>query len=117
MKAYELLYRGARPADWGAVDTAVIRFLSKPQFGLPPVFINLSNEVLISSATTEFAQVVSANDVTFEMGEAVSGYADRNTIVEKVDPLIDVGARVALDDFGAGLDGLERLYAIRRAQP
>lgn len=27
--------------------------------------------------------------------------------------MIGVGARVALDDFGAGRDGLERLYAIR----
>lgn len=115
VKACELLYRGARPADWAAVDSAVIKFLSKPQIGLPPVFINLSNEVLISSAASEFAQVVSANDVTFELSEAVSGYAHRNTIAEKVNQLIDVGARVALDDFGAGRDGLERLYAIRRA--
>ena len=114
VKACELLYRGARPADWTAVDGAVINFLSKPQIGLPPVYINLSNEILMSGATVDFAQVASANDVTFELSEAVSGYTNRGAIAEKVNQLIEVGARVALDDFGAGRDGLERLYAIRR---
>jgi EAL domain-containing protein (putative c-di-GMP-specific phosphodiesterase class I) len=112
VKAFELLYRGPRPADWAKVDGAVIRFLSTPR-GLPPVFINLSNDALIAHDAGEFLSVSVANDVTFELSEEVSGYADRDAIAEKVNELVLGGARVALDDFGAGRDGLERLYAIR----
>jgi EAL domain-containing protein (putative c-di-GMP-specific phosphodiesterase class I) len=113
VKACELLYRGARPADWAKVDAAVISFLSTPQTGLPPVFINLSNDILMAHKVSDFAHVVSANDVTFELSEAVSGYRERAAIADRVNQLIDVGARVALDDFGAGRDGLDRLYSIR----
>lgn len=112
VKACELLYRGERPADWTRVDAAVLNFFSKPKPELPPVFINLSNDILMSRDTNEFAQVATANDVTFELSEAVSGYCERVRIAQKVNELIGVGARVALDDFGAGRDGLERLYAI-----
>ena len=112
VKACELLYRGARPADWARVDAAVLNFLSKPRPELPPVFINLSNDILMSCDTDEFAQVAKANDVTFELSEAVSGYCDRVQIAQKVNQVIGAGVRVALDDFGAGRDGLERLYAI-----
>lgn len=113
VKAWELLYRGARPVDWSAVDAAVINYLSTPRPDLPPLYVNLSNEVLMSESGPDLAQVVSANDVTFELSEAVSGHSDRAAIADKVNQLIDVGARVALDDFGAGRDGFERLYAIR----
>lgn len=113
--AYELLYRGPRHIEWVKVDNAVLNFLSTPQPGLPAVFVNLSNEILISLNTCDLAQAASANDVTFELSEAVSGYMDRFAIAEKVNRMIDVGARVALDDFGAGRDGLERLYSIRSA--
>lgn len=115
VRAHELLYRGPRPANWAAVDASVIRFLSQPNAGLVPVYVNLSNETLMTHGPDAFAQVVAANDVTFELSEAVSGYLHRNAIADKVNELIEVGARVALDDFGAGRDGLERLYAIRRA--
>jgi EAL domain-containing protein (putative c-di-GMP-specific phosphodiesterase class I) len=112
--AYELLYRGPRPADWAKVDAAVIRFLATPQVGLVPLYVNLSNEILMAHSVEEFAQVVLANDVTFELSEAVSGYTTRTAIADKVNQLIEKGARVALDDFGAGRDGLDRLYAIKR---
>jgi len=113
VKAWELLYRGQRPADWAKVDSAVVSFLSNRQPKLPPLFVNLSNEILMSHSARDFAHVATVNDVTFELSEAVSGYCDRAAIAEKVNQLIDVGVRVALDDFGAGRDGLERLYAIR----
>jgi EAL domain-containing protein (putative c-di-GMP-specific phosphodiesterase class I) len=113
VKACELLFRGQMPADWGKVDGAVISFLSKRQAKLPPVFVNLSNDILMSRSAGDFAQVAAVNDVTFELSEAVSGYCDRAAIAAKVNQLIDVGVRVALDDFGTGRDGLERLYAIR----
>lgn len=113
VKACELLYRGTRPANWAEVDAAVLSFLSTARPALPPMFVNLSNEALIARPADAFAQVMSANDVTFELSEAVSGYIDRAEIAEKVNKLLDVGARVALDDFGAGRDGMERLYSIR----
>lgn len=112
--AYELLYRGARPADWVAVDTAVIRFLAEHRVGLGPVYVNLSDDVLMAHGAELFAQVASANDVTFELSESVSSYCERKSIAAKVNQLIDAGARVALDDFGAGRDGLERLYSVRQ---
>lgn len=114
VKAYELLYRGPRPVDWAEVDGAVIQFLAQPHAGLVPVYVNLSNDILMTHGPEVFAQVVAANDVTFELSEAVSGYSDRDVIAARVNELLGIGARVALDDFGAGRDGLERLYAIRR---
>lgn len=114
VKAFELLYRGPRPANWADVDGAVLHFLAKPQAGLAPVYMNLSNDILMAHGAEVFAQVAAANDVTFELSEAVSGYSDRIAIADKVNQLISVGARVALDDFGAGRDGLQRLYAIGR---
>jgi EAL domain-containing protein (putative c-di-GMP-specific phosphodiesterase class I) len=111
--ACELLYRGPMPADWSQVDAAVLRFLSTPQVGLCPLYVNLSNAALVGHDTQRFAQVAAANNVTFELSEAVSGYLDRSAIADKVNQLLEVGARVALDDFGAGRDGLDRLYAIR----
>jgi EAL domain-containing protein (putative c-di-GMP-specific phosphodiesterase class I) len=112
--AYELLYRGQRPADWMAVDTAVIQFLIQDQTGLGPVYVNLSDDVLMAHGVELFAQAASANDVTFELSESVSGYCERKAIAAKVNQLIDAGVRVALDDFGAGRDGLERLYSVRK---
>jgi EAL domain-containing protein (putative c-di-GMP-specific phosphodiesterase class I) len=113
VKACELLYRGPIPADWAAVDAAVIRFLSEPQAGLPPLFINVSDDILMACSVDDFSKVVSANDVTLELSEAVSGYCNRVAIAGRVNQLIERGARVALDDFGAGRDGLERLYSLR----
>ncbi|MFC5550186.1 EAL domain-containing protein [Massilia aerilata] len=112
VKACELLYRGQRPADWASVDAAMLGFLSVPRPGLPPVYVNLSNDILMSRGADELARVATANDVTFELSEAVSGYGDRAAIASKVNELIGAGVRVALDDFGAGRDGLQRLYAI-----
>jgi EAL domain-containing protein (putative c-di-GMP-specific phosphodiesterase class I) len=113
VKACELLYRGKKPADWAAVDAAVLKYLSVHRAGLPPLYINLSNDIVITGKVSEFAQVATANDVTFELSEAMSGYSERDNIAQKVNQLIGAGARVALDDFGAGRDGLERLYALR----
>lgn len=113
VKACELLYRGERPVDWVVIDRSVLKFLSSPRAGLPPLYVNISNDVLMSRTANEFALATRANDVTFELSEAVSGYCDRCAIADKVNHLIGVGAQVALDDFGAGRDGLERLYAIR----
>lgn len=113
VKACELLYRGAMPADWALVDAAMIGFLSKPRIGLPPLFVNVSDDILMARSVDDFTKVVSANDVTFELSEAITGYCNRVAIADRVNQMIDVGARVALDDFGAGRDGLERLYSLR----
>lgn len=112
VKACELLYRGERPVNWALVDSAVLNFLRAPRPGLPPIYVNLSNDILMSRNANDFAEAAMANDVTFELSEAVSGYRDRATIAQKVNQIVGAGARVALDDFGAGRDGLERLYAI-----
>lgn len=110
--AYELLYRGPHPANWTLVDTAVLNFLSSPRPGLPALFVNLSNDVLMSLPVADLASVAAANEVTFELSEAISGYADRAAIAHRANEIIASGTRMALDDFGAGRDGLERLYSI-----
>lgn len=110
--AYELLYRGPAPANWAVVDTAVIQFLSVPRPDLPSLFVNLSNDVLMSLSVADFAKAAAANELTFELSEAISGYAERTAIAERANEIIASGTRMALDDFGAGRDGLERLYAI-----
>jgi hypothetical protein len=42
----------------------------------------------------------------------VNEYGQRERIAEKVNAFIDQGVRVAIDDFGAGRDSLERLYEL-----
>lgn len=108
---YELLYRSTIPCDWADVDAALVRYLQVAQ-GHPTLFVNLSDQGLLAASVDELVQAAACNMVVFELSESVSGYAQRERIAEKVNALIERGVRVAIDDFGAGRDSLERLYAI-----
>ncbi|MFC5460184.1 hypothetical protein [Massilia niabensis] len=44
------------------------------------MFVNLSNDVLMSREASEFAHAASAYGVTFELSEALSGYRDQAAI-------------------------------------
>lgn len=108
---HELLYRGARPCVWAEVDAALIRYLQIAR-SHPQLFINLSNQGLLDATVEDLVRAAALNTVVFELSESVTEYAQRERIAEKVNTLIERGVRVAIDDFGAGRDSLERLYEL-----
>lgn len=111
---YEFLFRGAHPENWLDIDAALLSYLSRPR-SVPRIFINLSNPGLMEHTVAQFMTVSRANNVIFEISESVNEYAEREAIAQKVNAMIASGVSVALDDFGAGRDSLERLYSL--AQP
>jgi len=108
---YELLYRSANPCVWSEVDAALVRYLQVAR-SHPQLFINLSNQGLLDATVEDLVQAAALNTVVFELSESVAEYAQRDRIAEKVNTLIERGVRVAIDDFGAGRDSLERLYEL-----
>lgn len=114
---YEFLYRGtAWPtsvAEWMAVDRAVLRYLAQvDEGGGKPCFINLSHESLLTTEEAAFAAACARNDLRFEMSEAEAEKILFDEVCEKVNRLSSLGMQFAIDDFGAGLDGSLRLYAL-----
>ena len=110
---YELLYRGVHPCVWSVVDAALVRYLQVAR-SHPLLFVNLSNQGLLDAAIENLVQAAACNTVIFELSESVIEYSQRERIAEKVNALIERGVRVAIDDFGAGRDSLERLYKLGR---
>lgn len=108
---HELLYRSAHPCVWPEVDAALVRYLQVAR-SHPQLFINLSNQGLLDAAVEDLVQAAALNKVVFELSESFTEYAQRERIAEKVNTLIERGVRVAIDDFGAGRDSLERLYEL-----
>lgn len=108
---HELLYRGAHPGSWSDVDAALIAYLQAPR-AHALLFINLSNQGLLNASIDELVRASTSNSVIFELSESVLEYAQRAHIAAKVNELIGQGVRVAIDDFGAGRDSLERLYEL-----
>ena len=118
---YEFLYRGAvRPetsADWARVDRGVIRYLSEIAVGVEqPCFVNLSHESLLALPECAFTAATTLNDLRFEMSEAVAEGELFDQVCAKVNRLAANGVHFAIDDFGAGLDGSRRLYALDRVE-
>lgn len=112
MERYEALYRGLGMYTWQAIDEAFIRYLGRSPAGLPPLFVNVCNEALLTLDDAKFTSATEHNDVIFELSEASSGYAVRKDIAAKANRLISSGVRFALDDFGAGRDGLDRFFSL-----
>lgn len=114
---YEFLYRGkawpTSAAQWMAVDRAVLQYLSQAEeCDGKPCFINLSHESLLTTEETWFAAACARNDLRFEMSEAAAENALFDQVCEKINRLSSLGMQFAIDDFGAGLDGSRRLYAL-----
>lgn len=114
---YEFLYRGdAEPtssAQWMAVDRAVLRYLAEEsECDGKPCFVNLSHESLLITEEASFATACARNNLRFEMSEAVAESAVFDQVCEKINRLSSLGIQFAIDDFGAGLDGSRRLYAL-----
>lgn len=114
---YEFLYRGkVRPttaADWANIDEGVLRYLGQVSVGLGRVcFVNLSHESVLSVPERAFKAATRQNELRFEMSEAVAEGALFERVCDKVNHLTSHGVHFAIDDFGAGLDGSRRLYAL-----
>lgn len=114
---YEFLYRGkvwpGSVAEWMAVDRAVLRYLAQvDEGGGKPCFVNLSHESVLTTEESAFAAACSRNDIRFEMSEAAAEKLLFDQVCEKVNRLSSLGMHFAIDDFGAGLDGSLRLYAL-----
>lgn len=108
---HELLYRGPHPDSWSDVDAALIAYLQVPR-AHALLFINLSNEGLLNARIDDLVRASVSNSVIFELSESVLEYSQRAYIAAKVNELIGRGVRVAIDDFGAGRDSLERMYEL-----
>jgi EAL domain-containing protein (putative c-di-GMP-specific phosphodiesterase class I) len=116
---YEFLYRGqTRPtsaADWTSIDEGVLRYLAEVPLGLDKVlFVNLSHESVLAVPEAAFDAATRRSDLRFEISEAVTEGALFEGVCNKVNRLISKGIDFAIDDFGAGLDGSRRLYALDR---
>lgn len=114
---YEFLYRGAvRPTSataWVQVDLGVLRYLGAVSLGLDkPFFINLSHESFMAIPDSAFFAASEKNELRFELSEAVAEGRLFEEVCNKVNRLIGYGMHFAIDDFGAGLDGSRRLYAL-----
>lgn len=114
---YEFLYRGAvRPTSttaWVNVDHGVLKYLAAVSLGLgKPFFINLSHESFVAIPDSAFFAASEKNELRFELSEAVAEGGLFDEVCDKVNRLIGCGMHFAIDDFGAGLDGSRRLYAL-----
>jgi len=114
---YEFLYRGqVRPtsaAGWRDIDAGVLKYLGAVPLDLDkPSFINLSHESLLAISEATFIAASETNELRFEMSEAVADGELFDQVCEKVNRLIGQGVHFAIDDFGAGLDGSRRIYAL-----
>ena len=114
---YEFLYRGmVRPtstAGWVRVDQGVLKYLGAVALGLhQPCFINLSHESFMAIPDSAFFAAFEKNELRFELSEAVAEGELFDEVCNKVNRLIGSGMHFAIDDFGAGLDGSRRLYAL-----
>lgn len=109
---YEILYRGPTVSDWGAIDRDILNYLSQAARGLPTLFVNLSNESFLGAPAEQLVAAAKYNDVYFELSETFAGPGLFESISQKVNELTTLGVRFAIDDFGAGHDGLGRTFAL-----
>ncbi|CAH0356058.1 EAL domain-containing protein [Aquabacterium sp. CECT 9606] len=111
---YEVLYRGIEPRRWCQIDNQVLRYLALHRLHGVTLFVNLSSETLLNQEDGVFEAVADANNVIFELSETILNVEQLEAIALKVNRLTRKGLRWAIDDFGAGMDGLARLYSLDR---
>jgi EAL domain-containing protein (putative c-di-GMP-specific phosphodiesterase class I) len=111
---YELLYRGDKAVGWPDIDRAVLSYFAGRAQHLPRLFINLSNESILTIPSEVFLDAGRKNNLVFELSESLIDISSFNAVAAKVNKLSDDGLLFAIDDFGSGLDGLKRLYALKR---
>lgn len=113
---YEMLYRGVRPDLWSDVDRAVLSYFAGAARHMDKLFINLSNESILSIPAEVFIQASAKNDLVYELSESLIEPHSFEAVTGKVDKLTEAGLRFAIDDFGNGHDGLKRIFALKRVE-
>lgn len=111
---FEVLYRGNHPQTqqgWCVVDLTMLQFLSTYPIAVT-LFVNLSNETILTVDEDLLFAAHCKNNVFFEWSEAVSENGPFKKIIEKINGWTKRGLRFVIDDFGAGRDGFERLFAV-----
>ena len=115
--AHEILYRGERlPGGWGEVDKAVLQYFRSADRGDTPTFINLDHSYLLNEPDQHLLEVSKMNSVYFEISEEFVSSEVFDTLSHKINKLTAQGITFAIDDFGSGLDGLSRLFALDRVE-
>lgn len=109
----EILYRGVHPDVWVDTDRSVIHHLANNYYP-HTLFVNLSNRSLMEIAVAELLEAKAVNDIVIEISESLYSGDSYGAISERVNFLLRLGMRFAIDDFGAGNDGLFRLYSLER---
>ena len=109
---YELLYRGPRPVHWPLVDRVLLNYLAGNTRPRPALFINLSNETVLTEDLTKYVHAGARSNTYFELTEAVSDLYEYREVSRRVNAFTAEGIRFAIDDFGGGLDGLQRHAAL-----
>lgn len=110
---YEVLYRGRSSSKWRDVDLKMLRFLSRIKVRVS-LFVNLANETILTIDEDLLFAANRLNSIFFEWSEVVSNEEDFKHIVDKINAWTKRGLRFVIDDFGAGRDGFERLFAVER---
>lgn len=113
---YELLYRGARPVSWSDVDRSVLAYFASRAQSNPVLYVNLSNETILTTPDEVFHEAAQKNKLVFELSESFVDVGKFDALAAKVNTLSAAGVRFAIDDFGSGLDGMKRLYAFNRIE-
>lgn len=109
---YELLYRGPRLGAWSVIDAALLRYLSITTFRFPRLFINMANETLMGDVHNELVEASAKHEIVIELSEARTTADESSLLAAKINALAKEGVQLALDDFGSGQDGLQRLFTL-----
>lgn len=114
ISAYELLFRGDVPEQWISVDLCLLKFLHTHEGDLPKLFVNLSNEALLTLPMDDFIKAAQGQNIVFELSEYFTELTIFKKIIAKVNELTARGLKFAIDDFGSGHDGFLRLYSLNK---
>lgn len=108
---YEALYSGSRSVPWVTVDECMVRYLASTHVDVP-LFINLSNETICTIDEELIFEAHRLNNVFYEWSEMMSDDRAHETVVKKLNAWAYKGLRIVIDDFGAGRDGLQRIFSV-----
>lgn len=110
----EALLRGRHPdaGGWTRIDAALVDFLSRRRVSDRHLFINISHDSLLQIPSSAFVQAAEFNSLFIEISEAHMDAPQLDRVCSQINRLIGTGARVAIDDYGSGQDGLGRLSGL-----
>lgn len=109
---FEILFRGATPLDWRAIDHSVIEHLcDSPPDTLPIFFVNISHQAFLDIAPERFLEASRRNRVYFEMGAKLPDAAMLQAVTEKIETLSANGVLFANDDYGRNNQDMPAILA------